>query len=380
MKKTNLIVLTTLGLLFIGCGGGTTTSEGEISSGGETSSPTDVTVVDGYIKDATVYDSAGLTAIYSGANGKYTFIDTPTYPITVNGGKLEDTNLDFDIEMKSDSTVISPITTFLHNDDEVLEKFKLMNLGAITASQFSVDYIESNDTTLAKVSQVLYTMLKDDSQAIEFKKQVLSGEITSLDLFFAKASESIEASFDTIEKKQEYRNLLKSIKAFDQSPAEFEEEIKFVKNAVAYDPLTAGYYKARPFEVQYLSKIYIRDNTNSTVEGIASDTEASKLWQDGIDQNTITRSHIGAVDYCKNFITESGYSSWRLPSVGELSDIVDKNTSNQITPAIEGFEYVAKARYWTSDPKIVIDFKYRDDYAETNSSSLYYVRCISDKN
>lgn len=372
MKKTNLIVLTTLGLLFIGCGEGT-------NSG---SSPTDVTVVDGYIKDAIVSDSAGLTAIYSGANGKYTFSDTPTYPIIVSGGKLEGSDLDFDIEMKSDSTVISPITTFLHNnkyDDEVLENFKSMNLGATTASEFSVDYIESDDQTLAKVSQVLYTMLKDDAHANDFKDKVVSGEISSLDLFFANASESIEASSDSLEKKQQYRDLLTSVKSLDIAPAEFEEKIKFFKNALSDDPLTTGYYEPT-LVLQYLNKTYTRDDTDFTVEGIASDIEGDKLWQDGIDQNTSRISHIFARSYCNNLSAVSGYGSWRLPSAGELSAIVDKNTSNQITPIIDGFEYVAKARYWTSDPKIVIDFKYRDDYAETNSSSLYYVRCISDKN
>ena len=371
MNKTNLIVLTTLGLLFIGCGGG------------DSSSPTDVTVVDGYIKYAVVNDSAGLTAIYSGANGKYTFSDTPTYPIMVSGGKLEGSDLEFDIEMKSDSAVISPITTFLHNnkyDDEVLENFKLMNLGATTASEFSVDYIESDDQTLAKVSQVLYTMLKNDTQASEFKDQVVSGEISSLDLFFAKASESIEASSDTLEKKQQYRNLLTLVKSLDIAPAEFEEKIKFFKNAVSYNPLTIGDYEPIPLVLQYLNKTYTRDDTDFTVEGIASDIEGDKLWQDGLDQNTTIMSHLFARSYCNNLSAVTGYGSWRLPSAGELSDIVDKNTSNQITSAIDGFEYVAKARYWTSDPKIVIDFKYRDDYAETNSSSLYYVRCISDKN
>ena len=99
-----LLLVAFTGVVFTGC-----------SSGGDSNSPTSTTItaVDGYIKNATVKDSSGQIATYI-SQGRYSFANSPQYPLTLTGGMYVDTNVSFDINMTAQSgLVISPITTFL---------------------------------------------------------------------------------------------------------------------------------------------------------------------------------------------------------------------------------------------------------------------------
>jgi len=214
MKKLFLSTIATFAL--IGCGGG----------GGSTSTNTETTItaVDGYIKDATLKDSSGLTATYS-SNGKYTFSKTPTYPITLTGGTLNDTNISFDINMsaQSGSKVISPITTFLGSDSNLLSKFSNLGLNQTVLDEFEVDYIESNDIDLAKLSQLLYVILKDENLTTTFKQNLENNNsIDSLDKLFDLASLDINSSNWINAQKNCANSLITKIKSFNANPSTIE--------------------------------------------------------------------------------------------------------------------------------------------------------------
>ena len=191
MKKINSLVMSlssTMILALSGCGGG--------SSSTPTETETTITAIDGYIKNATLKDSSGLTATYS-ANGKYTFSKTPTYPLTLTGGVLEDVNISFDINMtaQNGSSVISPITTFLGSDSNLLSKFANLGLSQTTLDEFEVDYIETSDIDLAKLSQLLYIVLKDDNLTTTFKQSLENNDsIYNLDKLFDLATSDINSS------------------------------------------------------------------------------------------------------------------------------------------------------------------------------------------
>ncbi len=93
-------------------GGNSTTSK----------TPTDVKVERGPVLGATVKDANGVKALQRGNTNIYTFPDTPKYPIASTGGFVdlnkdgkEDLNekLPQGLTLKSDTNVITPITTYL---------------------------------------------------------------------------------------------------------------------------------------------------------------------------------------------------------------------------------------------------------------------------
>lgn len=196
-----------------------------------------VTAVDGYIKNAIVSDALGAIAIYT-RDGKYTFSSSPTYPITLSGGELEDTNVSFDISMSvSDGTslVISPITTFLGNDSALLTKFINLDLNKSTLEEFSVDYVDTNNTRLAKLSQILYVMLRDENLTRTFKQSLLNATPSSVDDMFTLAEADINSSRSIgIEEKIQSRALFSKIKTFSNSPAMMETFMKDEKSALAF--------------------------------------------------------------------------------------------------------------------------------------------------
>lgn len=121
--------------------------------------------------------------------------------------------------------VISPITTFLSDDSALLEKLKSANLGATTLKEFEVDYevdyIDTNNSKLAKLSQLLYVILKDSTLTSDFKTRLSGANPTSLDELFTLVESDINAS-TTLDFKQKYfaRKLLTFTKNFIKEPSE----------------------------------------------------------------------------------------------------------------------------------------------------------------
>ncbi len=228
-----IIGLFTVVIIFAACQGG---SNGyAVVDGSTVVDGYTVTVVDGYVKNATVTDASGQTATYT-SNGKYTFNNAPMYPISTTGGILEDTDLSFDIQMSvSDgaSTVISPITTFLGTDSTLLSKFAGLGLGISTLDEFSVDYVSTNDANLAKLSQVLYLILQDSTLTSTFKSSVKnSSSLSSLNDIYTLASTDINASTSAFTPQQISRmnSMITAVKNYSGTAANLESSIKAYKS------------------------------------------------------------------------------------------------------------------------------------------------------
>ncbi|MFA6137267.1 MAG: hypothetical protein WC667_04200 [Sulfurimonas sp.] len=100
---------------------------------------TDVTVERGPVYDANVTDAAGQVAQQKAGLNVYSFTQTPTYPITVNGGwvdldgdKIKSVNdMPLNITMQSYSNTITPVTTYIADGNQTVMDAKLQALLAI---------------------------------------------------------------------------------------------------------------------------------------------------------------------------------------------------------------------------------------------------------
>lgn len=203
--------------------------------GGDNSSSDDIeiTVVDGYIKGATVTDSSGQVA-KDNSNGKYIFKNSPVYPINSTGGQLVDTGVNFDINMSVNdgvSTVISPITTFLANDSDLLSKFAGLGLGISTLDEFNVDYINTNNTDLAKLAQLLYIIQKDSTLSTTFKTNIkASSSLASLNDLFTLATNNINsASSINSQEANQMNAILKKVENYSGAVKDIESNIEALK-------------------------------------------------------------------------------------------------------------------------------------------------------
>jgi len=131
-----------------------------------------------------------------------------------------------------------------------------------------------------------------------------------------------------------------------------------------------GYYQAGE------QRSYSRDNSTY----IVTDETTGLMWQDDADAANIAKTWSEARTYCDNK-TLGGYSDWRLPTIKELTTIVDYGRSD---PAIDSvFENVQSSSYWSSttysdytDYAWDINFLY--GYADYGykKNNIYNVRCV----
>ena len=221
---TGLLLIVTLGLLISGCGD---------TDGGRTS-PTDVTVVDGYVAVGDVTDSNGQQALtLNKPVGVYRFMQPPVYPIrfTVGYGVIAETNMTMDINMSTASgNVISPVTTIADDNQTIIDNLAaVMHLGNKDA--LFTDYIENNNIDLAKLSQLCYAMLKDTNATQAFLKHLTTG-------FDPVADANITAFIDNTISEDVYwystKVFLKAARDYRGSPRNMETALGEAKAVVAY--------------------------------------------------------------------------------------------------------------------------------------------------
>ncbi len=416
LGSKSILSIALISPFIIGCGSGGS------STATTTSSSTTVTAVDGYIIDATIKDATGKVATDIGG-GKYKFTDKPAYPLTLIGGKYAATNKPFDINLSTESgEVISPITTFLAEDTALAQKLISANLGATSIEDLSSDYIEKNNLNLAKLSELLYVILKDTTLTTSFKNTLNGANPTSLDDIFTLAETDINstASMDFI-KKYYARKLLSSIKDYNGTVADMEVALKDEKDFLngdytaqkrvvlktgqtkSYDEngteVTDGSIKDDGYYQKGVDRSYTRDDTKE----IVTDNATGLMWQDNVDVESVKKQWLTdenyntcsndtnssacfdtsgdtAATYCEN-LTLGGYDDWRLPTQDELKTIVDIGKSD---PAIDSaFTNVASAGYWSSSSVLsypyyawgVLFFLNGHD-AWTFKDDNYYVRCV----
>jgi len=112
---------------------------------------------------------------------------------------------------------------------------------------------------------------------------------------------------------------------------------------------------------------------------IVTDTVTNLQWQDNADAKNITKSWLGAINYCEN-LTLAGHSDWRLPNINELKSINDRSKRNP--SVVNGFTNISSSYYWSSTTNEdggfdawIVNFYFGfvgNGYKDNN----YYVRCV----
>lgn len=275
-----------------------------------------VTAVDGYIKDAYLTDNGGKVGTYS-SNGRYSFSGSIAYPLTLTSGELEDTNASFDINMTAQegALVISPITTFLENNSTLLGKLANLGLGVSTLSDYSVDYVDTNNRSLAQLAQLLYMVQKDATLLNAFKTSLASANPVSLNELFTLAEADVNTTMG-IGYPPIYRAFLDKVKSLTVPVSTFESELEeyklnmntslIVYNGVAYGTVTS----------LYTSKVWLDRNLGASQVCTALDDTACYgdyyQWGRNYDGHQVSTSDTNitlATDISNagtDFITSSG--------------------------------------------------------------------------
>jgi len=354
-------------LIFTGCGGGGS------SSSSSTVAAT-VTAVDGYIKNANLTDAGGQTGTYT-SEGRYTFANAIIYPLVLTGGTLEDTNASFDITLLSESgLVVSPITTFVESNATL--RAKLENIFGTTLEE---NYIDTNNTDLAKLSQLLYAMNKDTTLLNAFKTRVASNNPASLNELFTFAESDANATLGA--KARSYRDFLNQASGLAIATSGYEvalkskkEDLGRVQIPVIKTGQTTSYYANDDGNLQRgLARSYT-DNGDGTV----TDNATTLMWQKEDDNNTYNWA--AAKNYCANLELPVGTTDWRLPSIEELLSITDLGGEN---PAINPmFTNTNSSNYWSSTTNASdtsgawsVLFNDGNDYW-VDKTFTYFVRCV----
>ena len=183
MKKLSnslLLAAAMSGLLLSGCGSSSDSEETKTAS-----SAVDVTVERGKVYGAVVKDSSSpaLIATQNGGSNAYRFTTAPTYPVIVTGGwidvndngVMDSSDVNLDIEMKSYSNTVTPVSTYLASFDSDLREGELMKLrDAINNSiVLEADKVTTEDllqlpsiskNKAAILANSMYLLFKTDNQ------------------------------------------------------------------------------------------------------------------------------------------------------------------------------------------------------------------------
>ncbi len=384
MRKLGFYIAIVFALVFSACssGGGGSSSDGGTTN--NTITGITITAVDGYIKDATLKDASGQVATYSGSGGKYTFSSTPTYPLTLTGGKYEDTNASFDINMTCNSgTVISPITTFLENNSTVLAKLANLALSGNPAalSDFSVDYIDTNNTDLAKLAQLLYVVLQDANLTKTLRSDM---NVTSLTALYMHIESDINTTITDATRANNMRVFIQKVRDINSSVSlvNYETTLKNFKEALSLPNIT---WKGKTYGQvisPFTGKVWLDRNLGaSQVCTALDDTECYGdyyQWGRGADghekrdSNTTSTQASDLNNTNTSFITSNNADGWdwttadgngslraqewsktdgtsicpvgyRVPTIYELiAEIIDLNDSNKVNSNTDAFNNFLK--------------------------------------
>ncbi|MBD3789672.1 MAG: DUF1566 domain-containing protein [Campylobacterales bacterium] len=142
---------------------------------------------------------------------------------------------------------------------------------------------------------------------------------------------------------------------------------------------TTSYYPGDDGDLQKgVDHNYSRDDAKEVV----TDHVTGLMWQDDATAASTQLTWQAAIDHCDALDTTAngGYSDWRLPTVGELENIVDYGRSN---PAISPlFQNTNPDNYWSSttyagDSDVAWYVNFRLGYVNAYyKDSSYYVRCV----
>ena len=136
-----------------------------------------ITVERGATYDANVTDANGQVAIQENGKNRYIFATSPKYPVTVNGGWIDvDGNGQLDINdtlltttMKSYSNIVTPITTYIADDNESIRNSKLTTLANLTnidKSELEKVASQANTKAILTINAVYQEMIDQNTTNI----------------------------------------------------------------------------------------------------------------------------------------------------------------------------------------------------------------------
>ena len=242
-----------------------------------------VKVLDGYIADGNVTDGNGQQAVMvNRSKGLYRFATTPAYPIrfTTGNGRIIDTSMKMDINMSAEGgNVISPISTVAGNDATIISNLATI-LGLANNDGLFADFIENNNSDLAKLSQLCYAMLKDTNATAPFMNRIGSGFDSAVD---ANITALIENTTNKDVFKYSTKVFLRALRDYTGSVADMEGDLNATKTNVGY-----SFKVADKTALQSLIDHYTNE-TNATLKALydkeikyadtSSVTDMSKLLQ-----------------------------------------------------------------------------------------------------
>ena len=168
----------------------------------------DITVERGKVFDANVTDSSSPAQVASqkSAQNVYTFAGAPVYPVLVNGGwidvnddgAMDASDVKLDIVMRSYSTTVTPVTTFIADANETVRENNLNALVArlneagvgtdanITAEDLlKVPSLAPRDVFVA--ANAIYKDMKENANALPDENAILT-QFATIDTLGADAT------------------------------------------------------------------------------------------------------------------------------------------------------------------------------------------------
>jgi len=174
MKKLSLVAIVALSVMFSGCGDSSSNTDNEVE------------VERGKVYGAMVTDSSSpiQTATQKVNQNIYIFTKKPIYPVKVTGGwididgdgKMTNYDMALDMDMVSYSNVITPITTYIADNDKSIREQKLLELAEkINLEESSEDLITSDEllkipskskTSVIVISNAIYKSFQENSDSL----------------------------------------------------------------------------------------------------------------------------------------------------------------------------------------------------------------------
>ena len=210
IKKIGLVSIGLATILLSGCNDDDSTDT--------TSTTTDVTVTRGPVMDAVVTDSTGKVGVEIAGTNIYRFQGDVSYPVTANGGWIDVdgdgvltvTDVKLDVELKSNTNNVTPLTTYTFDEDENQERLKKEELlrilnqnqnGVVYTEDDLDDLPEEMDEDLQKAMNAIYAVSKENQNQLMERLTISEIEAKMIEL------EALYTYDDTISAKENAERL-----------------------------------------------------------------------------------------------------------------------------------------------------------------------------
>jgi len=144
-------------------------------------------------------------------------------------------------------SVISPITTIVGTDATIENNLVALN-GLTSTAELYANYMENNNTNLAKLAQLFYASIKDTAITSSVKTRIGTDFDATIDTNVSMLIDNIVTNIAT---KASTKSFLISVKNFDGNVSDIESELNTSKSMVNY-----SYTVANRLELDQLLKAW----------------------------------------------------------------------------------------------------------------------------